>query len=198
MENLNLHIISNRALSAGLRGRAKTAAKQVQNDANLLFNCVERAMRHNDPSHMNKGLALSSMLPGWKRCFYNLSDRMIPFERKGDELVGKMQANKKKKWCEVVETVHGDYRDEKWYHFLVQEFDKVVNQKIERSNKKPVAPTLEVEVKRELARLVKYNINVAEFAQTLIRHAAEQDVLARKVQEVAVGIAEEAQEAKAA
>ena len=71
-------IITNKSLSARIRGYIKSAEKRREEYWNVLFNCVERSFEHNDVSWVNKGLQAAKAV-GRYRATVSVLKQVVPF-----------------------------------------------------------------------------------------------------------------------
>lgn len=188
---MELFIINNRALSAKITGRIKSGPAYVAETCNVLFNCIERAIMHNDATWLNKGAAYARASGPYVTAYMKVAKTVAPFKFENGEFGGKILKNKRDKWRKVDADNHGDYRDEQWFKFLSQEFDAMLKDRTEATAKK--------QAEFDMAKWLKNVLNKAEKEQCL--DALYAAVVAKKnvpVQEVAEGIEEERKEERKA
>lgn len=181
---LELYLIKNRALSAKITGRIKSGPAYVAETCNVLFNCIERAVVHNDATWLNKGAAYARASGPYITAYMTVAKTVAPFKCDKGEFGGKMLKPKSEKWRTVVEKEHGDYRDERWYHYLEEKFAEMLKDRTDAANRKPKDFDLEKWLKNVIKKAEKEDclaqlINAATAAKTT------------PVQEVAEGITKE-------
>lgn len=188
-------LISNTALGNKIKGRIKSGPAYVTETCNVMFNCIERAIVHNDATWLNKGAAYARASGPYITGFMKVAKTVSPFNCEKGEFGGKMLKNKRDKWRKIDADNHGDYRDENWYKFLVQEFDAMLKDRTEAVAKKSDKTEEEL-----LAAFIKSTLGRADKHDGWL-DALYAAVVAKKnapVQEVAEGIEEERKEERKA
>lgn len=176
MEKFVISIISNRALASGINGQLKTADRIENTRWNLLANCIERAIEHNDVTWVNRGREMArSFKSGMVNDYVRIAKDLVPFGFKfSDGWSGKIKANKRDKLRDT------------WQELLTN----YVNELGERDPKAKNDKTFDEDkyLKQVIAKLAKNDVDAREFASKIVK---AQDAV---VQEVAKGQEEEAAE----
>lgn len=182
---MELFIINNRSLSAKITGRIKSGPAYVAETCNVLFNCIERAVVHNDATWLNKGAAYARASGPYITAFMGVAKTVAPFKQEQGEFGGKMLKPKRDKWRTVENVEHGDYRDERWYQYLEEKFAEMLKDRTDAANRKN-AKDFDAEkwLKNVIKKAEKEGI-LAELANAAL--AAK----TTPVQEVAEGITKE-------
>jgi hypothetical protein len=130
-------IISNRQLAAKVNGRIKSGPAYVAETCNVMFNCIERAIIHNDANWLNRGAAYARASGPYVTAFMSVAKTVSPFADEKGVFGGKMLKGKSTKWRTAETVEHGDYRDERWYQYLVEKFDAMLKDRTDAANRKP-------------------------------------------------------------
>lgn len=189
---MELFILNNRSLSAKIVGRVKSGPTYVAETCNVLFNCIERAVVHNDATWLNRGADYARASGPYITAFMSVAKTVAPFKFEANEFGGKMLKPKRDKWRTVENVEHGDYRDERWYQYLEQKFSEMLKDRTDAANRKKVS---EFDVEKWLKNVVSKAEKEGCLAQLI---AAATAVKTTPVQEVATGIRNEDAAAKAA
>ena len=180
MEQFEVVLISNRALASGINGQIKTAGRIENQRWNLLANCIERAVMHNDVSWVNRGREMArSFKSGMVNDYVKIARDVVPFGFKfSDGWSGKIKAGKRDK-------MQGE-----WEEILTN----YINALGERDPKDKATKTFDEEkfLKQVVAKLAKNDIDAREFASKIVK--AQNPI----VQEVAKGREQEAADEAAA
>lgn len=180
MGTFAITLISNKALASGIRGQIQTADRIDGTRWNLLANCIERAVVHNDVTWVNRGREMArSFKSGMVNDYVKIARDIVPFGFKfSDGWSGKIKASKRDKMADVWEEMLTNYinglgeRDPKDAKKNVFDEDKFL--------------------KQVLAKLTANEVDAREFASKIVK---AQDAI---VQEVKKGQEEEAAELKKA
>ena len=180
MEKFVISIISNKALASGIRGQIQTADRIENNRWNLLANCIERAVVHNDVTWVNRGREMArSFKSGMVNDYVKIARELVPFGFKfSDCWSGKIKAAKRDKMADV------------WNEMLTN----FVNELGERDPKDAKKNVFDEDkyLKQVLAKLTANEVDAREFASKIVK---AQDAI---VQEVKKGREDEAAELKKA
>lgn len=180
MEKFAISIISNKALASGIRGQIQTADRIDGTRWNLLANCIERAVVHNDVTWVNRGREMArSFKSGMVNDYVKIARELVPFGFKfSDGWSGKIQKGKRDKMIDV------------WEEMLTN----FINELGERDPSKKVKAAFDEDkfLKQVIAKLTANEVDAREFASKIVK---AQDAI---VQEVAKGREEEAAEERKA
>lgn len=188
---MELFVLNNRSLSAKITGRIKSGPAYVAETCNVLFNCIERAVIHNDATWLNRGAAYARASGPYITAFMSVAKSVAPFKFENGEFGGKVLKPKRDKWRTVENVEHGDFRDERWYQHLEQKFDEMLKDRTDAANRKNKGEfDLEKWLKRTIAKAAKEDC-LAQLIQ------AAQAAKTTPVQEVAQAIKNEDAAAKA-
>jgi hypothetical protein len=151
--------ISNKALSAGIRGEMQTAERTDNKRWNLLGNCIHRAVVHNDVTWVNKGRELARMYKsGMVNDYVEIARATVPFKYTfKDGWGGKIQKPKRDKMQGV------------WEQMLTEFIDGLGEK--QPKDKKPKEFDRAKFLKSVLAKLEANDVDYREFAADIVKAA---------------------------
>ncbi len=157
MEQFKVEVISNKALSAGIRGAIQTADKIENGRWNLLGNCIERAINHNDVSWLNKGREMArSFKSGMVNDYVTIARELAPFGFTfKDGWGGKIKAAKRDKMKDVWEA-------------RLNEFVNKLGEK-NPADKKKNPFDLDKYLKQVMKKLATNEVDPREFASLMVK-----------------------------